>query len=475
MTLERVFSEAFDDFTRIQNENNLIDEVLDGVHVWRLIRGQLFYYLCEEKGILARSESQTTALSRRISMKASGILDLVTNPGRWREIPNALARFSIRTIELIDVLPSILFTTRMIFGNTNKSVLVSAFPRKIGFNHRLTKPIEELHAKDHLLLDKPNSGFLLANRLDLRTFNFIARKVFKSTLSDDPKPLINKIAKAYKIDANTVGKLVKSQTIQFKSYEATFSRMFKKGKISKVFLCWNRYYFALLSAAEKSGISTHELQHGTITPYHIQYAWKGMSKVPYYPDNLLCFGEFWPEHSNLPESVAPKIIGAPHLEKAKQLYCDEKKIDNLVVIFSQKIIGVQLLKFSAEVARLRPDLKFIFKPHPTERYSNAAAYIDGSAPDNLKVAKPNDDSYKLMSRASYQIGVSSTTLNEGMVFENRIVVVPLASWEYLEPAIEQGHASIALTPQQAAELLSPDAPICDSVSSYYGPTNLSDI
>lgn len=78
-----------------------------------------------------------------------------------------------------------------------------------------------------------------------------------------------------------------------------------------------------------------------------------------------------------------------------------------------------------------------------------------------------------MASATYQIGVSSTTLNEGMVFRNRIIVVPLSSWEYLEGAISNGHASLASTPKQAASLLSPDTQICDKPEYYYAPVDLS--
>ncbi len=80
-----------------------------------------------------------------------------------------------------------------------------------------------------------------------------------------------------------------------------------------------------------------------------------------------------------------------------------------------------------------------------------------------------------MAGANYQIGVSSTTLNEGMVFGNRVIVVPFSSWEYMETAIKLGYASLATTPEKAAELLSEQTPICPEPAYYYAPVNLTNL
>ena len=146
-------------------------------------------------------------------------------------------------------------------------------------------------------------------------------------------------------------------------------------------------------------------------------------------------------------------IGAPHIHDVKATYHDTPKQENLVVVFSQKIVGIELLRFVAETARLRPDLKFVLKLHPAERYQDVTTYIDGSVPSNFSLASAFDNTYELMAKARYQMGVSSTTLVEGLCFSNRVVVVPLPSWEYLQDMINDGAMDMATTPDEAAGFL----------------------
>ena len=473
MQPKKEFSESFNRFVTIQNEHKLADIQVDDVYLWRLIRAQIFVQILENKEVILKSEAKNTSIANQLTLALGRTLKFICSPSQWRQLPKLFTKLKTLAIDIINIIPSLLLTTKLMLLGSNKSVFISAFIRNIGAGHKLTQPAEEKYQKDHILLDKPNAGLFSLNRLDTRAFNMIARRFFRVKIMDDIKPAVAQIANAYGLAPAAVNRLATKQLIAFKTHEAAFLHFFKKSKFQKLYLCWNRYYMPLLSAAKKSGITTSEFQHGTITPYHIMYAWEGYEDVPYSPDHLLCFGPSWPKESNLAKSIAPEILGAPHLEKCRDKYTAQKAADDQVVIFSQNVVGLKLLDFSIKVARLRPDLRFTFKPHPAEHYLDISQYIDGKIPENFEIANPDDDSYKLMAGASYQIGVSSTTLNEGMVFGNRVIIIPFPSWEYLDTAIKRGHATLATTPEEAANLLVPATPICDEPETYYAPVDLT--
>jgi hypothetical protein len=473
MNMKKEFSEKFNQFIKIQDENNLLDLQIDDVLIWRLIRAQLFTKILETEQVVFKPENKSMPILLRFKSILVGALKFIITPEKWKQIPHLVQKFKTTLVDLVNIIPSIFLTARLLLQGSKKPIFVSAFIRDIGAGHKITRPIEEKYKGQHLLLDKPSAGLFATNRLDTRALNLISRRFFKGQLKENIGSAADKISHAYNLDRQTVNRLITKQLKAFKANEAAFLHLFSKSKFEKIYLCWNKYYMPLLSAAQKAGIETLEFQHGTITPYHIMYSWEGYEHVAYSPDKLLCFGPSWPQESNLGKNVSPITIGAPHLQAAQLKYKNVKREANKVVIFSQSLIGIELLKFSSEVARLRPDLQFVFKPHPAEQYIDITQYLDNKIPDNLSILSSGDDSYKLMASATYQIGVSSTTLNEGMVFGNRIIVVPLSSWEYLEGAIKNGHASLASTPKQAAVLLSSETGICDAPEYYYAPVDLS--
>ena len=74
----------------------------------------------------------------------------------------------------------------------------------------------------------------------------------------------------------------------------------------------------------------------------------------------------------------------------------------------------------------------------------------------------------LLASATYQVGVSTTALVEGIALGCRTAVANLPGHEYLEPAIAKGHALLVSRPAELTQ-----APVCANPSAYYAPSNLS--
>ncbi|HWD79645.1 MAG TPA: hypothetical protein VG497_12200, partial [Kribbella sp.] len=88
-------------------------------------------------------------------------------------------------------------------------------------------------------------------------------------------------------------------------------------------------------------------------------------------------------------------------------------------------------------------------------------------PDNVRLST-GGSTLDLLATATYQVGVSTTALFEGMALGCRTAVANLPGHEYLEPAIAKGHALLMQDPAQLTQ-----APLCDDPSSYYAPSDLS--
>lgn len=236
--------------------------------------------------------------------------------------------------------------------------------------------------------------------------------------------------------------------------------------VDTVYVVVSYFQQHVTGAAKDLGLRVVELQHGAITPYHLGYSYPGRPEVAGQPDELWCFGSYWAETVELPAGTATKVVGAPFIRRLTE---DElaAKDPRLVVVASQGTIGAELLPAARRLAELRPDLKVEFRPHPSEHlsdYRRLPAATD--LPANLRLSI--EPTRALQTRATYQVGVSTTALFEGMVLGCRTAVVKLPGWEYLQPAVERSDALLAADGTDLARRLD-NAPPCHDTTAYYAP------
>jgi len=198
-----------------------------------------------------------------------------------------------------------------------------------------------------------------------------------------------------------------------------------------------------------------ELQHGAISPFHLGYSYPGRPPVADQPDELWCFGSYWTEVADLPADMRTAVVGAPYLPTANE------KDPRRVVFLSQGTVGAELLHVAEAVAKEHPDLEVLYRLHPSERAS------DYTIPPAVRLSTTGS-TLELLASATYQVGVSTTALFEGMALGCRTAVANLPGHEYLEPAIAKGHAMLMTRPAELTQ-----APVCADPGAYYAPSNLS--
>lgn len=428
----------------IEEDLSLLQWEIDGVHPWPIFRWSVFRFIVETTGLLDAAHP-----SAKI------------RPSFLKRLGNQLYYQTIGNPFLVQ---------------RNAQAIIIPHERKTEGTDPLTETIiKEIGVENLLIIDFKQK--FEKNTLNFRNISKIYTKRHKFSnikLSDLDKKLISdirsRISNFFSIDFNFSIEAVSKKVARFKSEREGWSELFTKTGAKKLYLVAGYNRISAVAGAQQAGARVVELQHGIITPFHLGYSWPQQSHVPYYPDELWCFGDYWPQTSNIPKSVRWRSIGAPHVLKLAKQFTGEK--DNRLAVFaSQGPIGKRLLSLAVDTARLRPDLRVVFRLHPSESLTEYRLILESMAslPDNLSLSQKNPNTYALLAEATYQVGVSSTTLFEGMTLGTKTVVVNLPSFEYLEPAIERGDAVLATSAEEIAHSLNETAPTCSDPDIYYSP------
>ncbi|ODR97413.1 hypothetical protein AUC69_12440 [Methyloceanibacter superfactus] len=415
-------------FWSIEKRLTLLDWNVGDAFPWPLIRMALFYAVAQKVGLyqpphpvmssgkgLKRDRSKT---KHRKSFPSSGLV---------RAVAGAYGKFA---------------------KSHRCGVLMAT--RRTGGTELYTKALRAELGSGALLLDRAWDGTIAKGAVDFDNLlsEYRARyrdQVFILTFRD--RMVCEEIREQFfdrlGVDIGDLAKLCQSRTASFLKLRKGFTEFFGMNPVKKLFLT-NAYGLsttAALEGARAQGAHVIELQHGIISPFHLGYSWPGRPQVPYSPDELWCFGKFWPESTPLPAKTSSRVIGAPYVYElaAKAVGPRDEKI---VVFTSQGVVGQQLFGMALEAARRRPDLQIVFRLHPSEileQYEDSLRGCD-DVPSNFSLSHRDPNIFALLATAAIQVGAFSTTLFEGMSLGTRTIVVDLPGAEYMRPVIGKGDA-----------------------------------
>lgn len=254
----------------------------------------------------------------------------------------------------------------------------------------------------------------------------------------------------FSVDVNEI--LYTKAEILFR-YKSVYKLMLKYLKPQKVLLVCSYGLESLIIASKELNIPTYEIQHGTITDFHLGYSFPKTNSKYSFPDYLLVFGQFWKDTVNFP--LANKninVLGYPYLQnKINDFQKYTKK--NQILFLSQGSIGKYLSKFAINFSKLNnSDLKIIYKLHPGEydRWSIEYPWLKLAHDKNQLIVLDNNDHslYELLSTSKWQVGVYSTAIFEGLVFGCNTYLVNLPGIEYMKYLIEFDFAKVVNSPTE---------------------------
>jgi hypothetical protein len=425
-------SDICEAFFALEEKYDLNYIQIQGCYSWQLIRMHLYYDI-----------TRKTKMFGAPQQKSLSLLDKVTS---------FLPFFK----------NSVLYNPST--GKYNRDILIFDHPRKVLFNGEYCdiyskflvdflnggysfEVLESPYLNDHFTKKQDYIRYTDAIQMG----SYIHKKFNKVEFTQNEKNLILKVQDeletAFGIELNILG-MLETHILNFQYDYKKYIELFEKRRPKMVFVVVAYENHAVVAAAKHLGIEVIELQHGTITDYHLGYSYPERTRlkgeIPYFPDKILSFGDYWINEDTSPidmENVIP--IGFPYFESQSRDFIDIKSIDNQILFISQGVIGKYLSNLAFEFAKSQKDLKIIYKLHPGEYATwreNYPELVEASSFDNFEVIDNSEiPLYKLLAESNYQIGAFSTAIYEGLMFNCKTFILDVPGVEYLSDLIEKGY------------------------------------
>ena len=281
--------------------------------------------------------------------------------------------------------------------------------------------------------------------------SYVHKKFSKVEFSQNERDIIlkvqNELEKAFDVKLNILW-MMTTHILNFEYDFKKYVELFKKRNPKMIFVVVAYENHAIVAAAKSLGIKVIELQHGTITDYHLGYSYPEKTRrngeIPYFPDMILSFGDYWMSDDTSPierKNIIP--IGFSYFQHQSRDFINLDVIDNQIIFISQGVIGKYLSKVASEFAKANGDLKVVYKLHPGEYETwrqNYPELVEASTFDNFSVIDNSEiPLYRLLAESNYQVGAFSTAIYEGLMFNSKTFILDVPGIEYLDDLIEKGY------------------------------------
>lgn len=419
-------------FFSLEEKYNLNYTEIQGCYAWQLIRMYLYYDITRRTQTFGAPQQQSLSLFDKFKSFIPFFKNsILSNP---------------------------------LTGKYTKDLLIFDHPRKIIYDGEykdiysdfLVGYLEEDYSFEVLEAPYLNKHFTnkknyikYTDRIQLGSY--IYKKFNKIEFTQKEQNLISNLEKEFKTNFNLdidLSLILKNHILNFKYDYNNYVKLFEKRKPKMIFVVVAYENQAIVKAAKDLGITVIELQHGTITDYHLGYSYPKKTRlngeIAYFPDKILTFGEYWINSKTCPinkENIIP--IGFSYFEQQSKDYLGINVVDNQILFISQGVIGKYLSKLAFELANDCNDLNIIYKLHPGEYgvwRQNYPELVEASSMENFKVIDNSKTPlYELFAKSNYQVGAFSTAIYEGLMFNCKTFIVDVPGVEYLEDLIENNY------------------------------------
>lgn len=450
MSAPATIPEVCETFWRIERELDLAGLRAGDIPLWPTLRLHLYYEATRALGLFDQPVRPARGLGARLGHGVATLAAALLRGTQWQRRPAATV-----------VLPH------------PRKLATAEGPRDV-YSQRL---VGELPPGETLLIERTPgapAGHRVARRDLIDLAVWLELRLSRRRL---PAPAAARIAQAEAAFAEAFGRplpvaaLARRNWLKARAQRRRFARLFRRLGTRRVFLVVGYTNEGIVLGARDAGAETIELQHGTITPYHLGYAWPGRPDLPTSADRLLTYGDFWTQTTPLPASLRPVVVGASHFEETRRGLAAVARQPRQALFVSQGVIGHRLADVALAVARLRPDWRVIFRLHPGEAHARFAAELAaraGAPPANFALSSGSPGIFRLLAESAVQVGVFSTALIEGMALGGRTLLLPLPGIDYMAPVLERGDALLVADAAACAAALE-QAPAARDPAAYFAP------
>ncbi len=419
-------------FFMLEEKYNLNYQKFQGCYAWQLVRMYLYYDITRKTQTFGAPQQQSLSLFDKVKSFTPFFKNsILSNPLRGREHVDIL---------VFDHPRKVIFKGQ--YTDIYSYFLVDFLKDTYSF-----EVLEAPYLNKHFTKKQPYIKF--TDRIQLGSY--IHKKFNKIQFSDSEKGLIlnieNDIKKAFDLNINLT-QILEMHILNFQYDYKKYTELFAKRKPEMIFVVVAYENQAVVAAAKDLGIKVLELQHGTITDYHLGYSYPEKTRlsgeIKYFPDKILTFGEYWINDDTCPISKNNIIpIGFPYFESQSKDFMNIEVNDNQILFISQGVIGKYLSKIASALARELKDYRIIYKLHPGEYATwtqNYPELVEASAMDNFEVIDNSETPlYKLFAESNYQVGAFSTAIYEGLMFNCKTFIVDVPGVEYLKDLINNDY------------------------------------
>ena len=360
----------------LEEKYELNHKEIQGCYPWQLIRMYLYYEITRKTNVFESAQQSSLSLFDKI---------------------NSFLPFLKNSI-----------SSNPLSGRENIDVLIFDHPRKVIFEDEyqdiysyFLKDTVNQYGKSFETIESPylNQHFRNKNnikenhvrfndRILLGSFIHKSRNRGKLPFTEEENQLINAVKEeleaAFKIEIDLF-RIMEDHILNFQYDYKKYIELLQKKNPKLVFLVVAYENKALVAACKKMNIEIIELQHGTISPYHLGYSYPEntrkfndeIKEIEYFPDKILSFGDYWKNACPFPiDSENIISMGFPYFEENSKTYMkiaekkDNEQIGQQQILFiSQGVIGKYLSKLAYETAsniNESQNYNFIYKLHPGE-------------------------------------------------------------------------------------------------------------
>lgn len=424
--------ELVDYFLKMEEEEDLYELDIEGVMIWQYLRFRIFMLIANELGIYQTAHTKNLSPSYLLKVSFSLVFySLFSNPlfGKYRRKRILLntGRRAIVDNQQLEIYTHFFIKSR---GLTDYEIVEELYElkhQKREFKNKKHQDYQQILAILNTVLSRYRLG-----KAHLEKINYIEDRI-----SNDLGISIH------------IEKLIRNGVITFKSDYQFYSRYFRKRQPETVYLiCSYGYKMAAIAAAQSQDIDVIELQHGTITSYHIGYRYASGVVPAYFPDKIYLFGEYWKSISSLPiENERLIVQGYPYFSYIREKYKAIKTEKDRILILSQGAIGDKIVKLLYAHLELFNNYKITYKLHPGEYARWEKEYpelVEMNHRHNINViAQESKNLYQYFAESAHVIGVYSTAVYESLGFGCMVILLNLPGIEYMEDLIKSRAVNLA--------------------------------
>lgn len=455
----------------LEEKYELNHQEIQDCYPWQLIRMYLYYEITRKTNVFESAQQSSLSLFDKINSFLPFLKNsILSNPLSGNENVDALIFDHPRKVifqdEYQDIYSYFLKDALNQYGKTFETI---------------ESPYLNQHFRNKNNIEENNVKF--NDRILLGSFIHKTGNRGKLAFREEEKQLINNLKQeletTFKIEIDLF-RIIEDHILNFQYDYRKYIELLQKRNPKCVFLVVAYENKALVAACKKMNIEIIELQHGTISPYHLGYSYPEntmksngeIKEIEYFPDKILSFGDYWKNACPFP-IAEDKIIsmGFPYFEENSKTFMEMAENKNKeedegnpadenkqILFISQGVIGKYLSELAYETAKKinienknqnydqnndqNNNYQFIYKLHPGEygtwrenyEYLNKAT----SEFDNFKVIDESQPPlYELFAKSHYQVGAFSTAIYEGLAFNCKTFIIDVPGVEYLDDLIEK--------------------------------------